>query len=301
MSVDMNTFADFATQYAQIFSTGTANIVSEGISAVSGPLTAIVVLWLIVQGILIMRGDVSARSGVTRVARVSIVVGLLSSLSSFSEYIVALFQMVLPNWAAASISEGNGVAVSAPQMFDHVWNASMAVAQSANAQLDLWDVVDGVELDMLELAIGASLLIAFAVYEIGQIMLGVVIGIGPFVLVGYLFDATRGIAERWIGKLVGLSLLTLLIAMTLQIILQGDITYLNTTVGTGALDIAQSLAILFQAALFFALGAVIIILLPSVASYIGGGISFTPAALATVVAPVTRGTASAVSSLSGRR
>jgi type IV secretion system protein VirB6 len=133
----------------------------------------------------------------------------LSSLSSFSEYIVALFQMVLPNWAAASISEGNGVAVSAPQMFDHVWNASMAIAQSANAQLDLWDVVDGVELDMLELAIGASLLIAFAVYEIGQIMLGVVIGIGPFVLAGYLFDATRGIAERWIGKLVGLSLLGL--------------------------------------------------------------------------------------------
>jgi type IV secretion system protein VirB6 len=297
----MNTFADFATQYAQIFSSGTANIVSEGVSAVSGPLTSVVVLWLIVQGVLIMRGDVSVRSGVTRIIRVSVVVGLLSSLSLFSEYVVTLFQTTLPNWASASIMGGGGVVTSAPQMFDRVWDTSMTIAQSASAQLHLWDVVDGVELDLLELAIGGSLLVAFAVYEIGQIMLGVVIGIGPFVLAGFLFEATRGIAERWIGKMIGLSLLTLLIAIALQIILQGDITYLNTTAGTGALNISQSLAILFQAALFFALGTVIVVLLPSIASYVGGGVSFSPMALATVVAPVTRGTASAMRSFSGGR
>jgi type IV secretion system protein VirB6 len=298
MSVDMNTFADFSTQYAQIFSAGTANVVSEGISAISGPLTALVVLWLIVQGVLVMRGDVSVRSGVTRIIRVSIVVGLLSSLLLFSQYIVSTFQTTLPNWAANSITGGSGVGLTAPQMFDRVWDESMKIAQAANAQLELWDVVDGVELALLQLAIGACLLIAFAVYEIGQIMLGIVIGVGPFVLAGYLFDTTRGIAERWIGKLIGLSLLTLLIAIALEIILQGDENYINAAAATGALDIQTSLAILLQAMLFYALGAVIVVLLPGIAAYIGGGVSFSPASLVSIAYPVARGSSSAARSVS---
>jgi type IV secretion system protein VirB6 len=294
--MDFNTFADFSNQYAQIFSIGTANVVAEGISAVSGPLTALIVLWLIIQGIFIMRGDISVQSGVTKIIRVSIIVGLLSSFGLFSEYIVDLFQNILPNWAANAIAGGNGVSITAPQLFDKVWNYSMAIAQSADTQLKLWDVVDGVELDLLEVAIGACLLIAFAVYEIGQIMLGVVIGIGPFVLAGYLFDSTRGIAERWLGKLIGLSILTLLIAIALEIILQGDVTYIQVAAATGVLDIQQSLAILMQAALFYALGAVIIVLLPSIAAYIGGGISFSPGQLASVVIPAARGAAAGMRS-----
>jgi len=290
-----DTFANFATQYAQIFSTGTANVVSEGMSAISGPLTALIVLWLIIQGILIMRGDISVRSGVTKIIRVSIVVGLLSSFGLFSEYIVTLFQTTLPNWAANAIAGESGGAITAPQLFDKVWNDSMAIAQAANAQLKLWDVVDGVELDLLQVAIAACLLIAFAVYEIGQIMLGVVIGIGPFVLAGYLFDSTRGIAERWLGKLIGLSILTLLIAIALEIILQGEVTYIQTAATTGVLDIQQILAILMQATLFFALGAVVIVLLPSIAAYIGGGVSFSPAQLTGVVIPAARGFTTATS------
>jgi type IV secretion system protein VirB6 len=294
--MDFNTFSDFSTQYAQIFSTGTANVVSEGINAVSGPLTALIVLWLIVQGILIMRGDISVQSGVTKIIHVSIVVGLLSSFALFSQYIVDLFQTTLPNWAANAIAGGNGVGITAPRLFDKVWNGSMAIAQTADAQLKLWDVVDGVELDLLEVAIGACLLIAFAVYEIGQIMLGVVIGVGPFVLAGYLFDSTRGIAERWLAKLIGLSILTLLIAIALEIILQGDVTYIQAAAATGALDVQQSLAILMQAALFYALGAVIIVLLPSIAAYIGGGVSFSPGQLAAVVIPAARGAIAATRS-----
>jgi type IV secretion system protein VirB6 len=294
--MDFNTFADFSTQYAQIFTTGTANVVAEGINAVSGPLTTLIVLWIIVQGILIMRGDIAVQSGITKIIRVSIVVGLLSSFGLFSEYVVDLFQVTLPNWAANAIAGGNGVSITAPELFDKVWNYSMAIAQLADTQLKLWDVVDGVELDLLEVAIGACLLIAFAVYEIGQIMLGVVIGLGPFVLAGYLFDSTRGIAERWLGKLIGLSILTLLIAIALEIILQGDVTYIRAAAATGALDVQQSLAILMQAALFYALGAVIIVLLPSIAAYIGGGISFSPGQLAGVVIPAARGAAAGLRS-----
>jgi type IV secretion system protein VirB6 len=286
--MNVDTFSDFATQYASIFSAGTANAVQSGLSAISGPLMAVVVLWIIVQGILVMRGDVSARSGITKIVRVVLVVSLLSSFSYFSTYVVDLFQTTLPNWAANSITGTTGPGTGAPGLFDKVWNESMAIAKAADAQLSMWDVTAGVELDLLEVGIGLCLIIAFAVYEIGQIMLGVVIAVGPFVIAGYLFDATRGIAERWLGKMIGLSILTLLIAIALNIILQGDATYITTAAATGALDVQTSLAILMQATLFYALGAVIIVLLPSIAAYIGGGISFHPSQMVNLVMPAAR-------------
>ena len=296
---DMNfqTFSDFSNRYAAIFTSGTANAVSEGLSAIAGPLTAVVVVWIIVQGVLVMRGDVSVRSGITRILRVVLVVGVLTSFGVFSSYVVDLFQTTLPNWAANAIAGGGHVTVTAPHMFDKVWGDSMAIAEAADAQLKLWDVVDGVELDLLEIAIALCLVVAFAVYEIGQIMLGVVIAVGPFVLAGYLFDTTRGIAERWLGKLIGLSILTLLIAIALEIILKGDVTYITTAAGTGVLDIQTSMAVLLQAALFYALGAIIIVLLPSIAAYIGGGISFHPAQMVTLVMPVVRSAQAGASSL----
>ena len=63
--MNVDTFSGFATQYASIFSTGTANAVQSGLSAIAGPLTAVVTLWIIIQGIFVMRGDISARSALT--------------------------------------------------------------------------------------------------------------------------------------------------------------------------------------------------------------------------------------------
>jgi len=285
--MNVDTFSGFATQYASIFSTGTANAVQSGLSAISGPLTAVVVLWIIIQGIFVMRGDISARSGITKILRVVLVVTLLSSFSYFSTYVVDLFQTTLPNWAAGAIT-GTPGANAAPHMFDQVWNGSMAIAKAADAQLTTWDISNAVELALLEGGIGLCLIVAFAVYEIGQIMLGVVIAVGPFVVAGYLFDATRGIAERWLGKMIGLSILTLLIAIALTIILQGDVTYIQTAAAQGALDVETSIAVLMQATLFYALGAVIIVLLPSIAAYIGGGISFHPGQMIAMAMPVAR-------------
>jgi type IV secretion system protein VirB6 len=286
MKVD--TFSDFANQYASIFSAGTSNAVSSGLSAIAGPLSAVVVVWIIVQGILVMRGDVSVRSGITKILRVVLVVSLLTSFGLFSSYVVDLFQTSLPNWAASAITGAGGSGTPTPGMFDKVWNGSMAIAKAADAQLTSWDFADAAELVALEVGIGACLILAFAVYEIGQIMLGVVIAVGPFVIAGYLFDTTRGIAERWLGKLIGLSILTLLIAIALTIILQGDVTYIQTAAATGALDVETSIAVLMQATLFYALGAVIIVLLPSIAAFIGGGISFHPAQMVALAMPVAR-------------
>lgn len=284
----VNTFSDFANQYATIFSAGTSNAVSAGLSAIAGPLTAVVVVWIIVQGVLVMRGDVSVRSGITKILRVVLVVGLLTSFGLFSTYVVGLFQTTLPNWAASSIIGASPSGSDLPGMFDKVWDNCMAIAKSADAKLSTWNLSGALALTLLQGAIGLCLIIAFAIYEIGQIMLGVVIALGPFVIAGYLFDATRGVAERWLSKLIGLCLLTLLIAIALRIIVQGDVTYIQAAAVTGAADVESAIAILTQATLFFALGALITVLLPGIAAYIGGGVSFHPGQMVAMVMPVAR-------------
>src|SRR5689334_10272558 len=159
MKVD--TFSDFANQYASIFSAGTSNAVSSGLSAIAGPLSAVVVVWIIVQGILVMRGDVSVRSGITKILRVVLVVSLLTSFGLFSSYVIDLFQTSLPNWAAGAITGAGGSGTTTPGMFDKVWNGSMAIAKAADAQLTAWDIADAVELALLEGGIGLCLILAF--------------------------------------------------------------------------------------------------------------------------------------------
>ena len=43
--------------------------------------------------------------------------------------------------------------------------------------------------------------------------------------------ATRGVADRFIGKLIGLMILTLLVDIVLAIIINGFVTYVNNTLG----------------------------------------------------------------------
>ena len=55
--------------------------------------------------------------------------------------------------------------------------------------------------------------------------------LGHLFLAGYLFTATRGIADRFVGKLIGLTIFTLLIDIVLSIIINGDAAYFNVQHG----------------------------------------------------------------------
>ena len=84
-------FTDFDTFVQTPFSTGMTTTVNAAMSAIQGPLTALVVLWIIITGILVLRGDVGVRTGISRIITVSIVVGLLMSTTLYDEYIVTFF------------------------------------------------------------------------------------------------------------------------------------------------------------------------------------------------------------------
>jgi type IV secretion system protein VirB6 len=270
------------------FTGGLEDTVNEAMSAVQGPLTAIIVLWIIVTGILVMRGDVGVRSGITRVITISLVAGILMSTTLYDQYVVSFFTTGLPNFIATSLLGASGPAPSA-HSFDVIWDSAAQVFSTAENDLNFFNVLYSVELALLQSLMVVPIGLTFLIYETARILTDVVVCIGPFVLAGYLFAATRGIADRFVGKLIGLTLLTLLVDIVLSIIINGFITYVDTTLATvSAASKPEAILLCTQLVVFLAIGSLITCFLPGIASFIGGGVSVSPLAMAMSASQVGR-------------
>ena len=274
-------FYIFDLTVQQPFTNGMNATVSSAMSAIQGPLTAVIVLWIIISGIMVIRGDVDARSGVTRLIKVSIIVGILMSTTLYNDYVVSFFTVGLPNWLASSFLGVTGTQPSAHQ-FDAIWNEADILFANAEKNMNFYNVLYSVELGAMRDFVVVPIAVTFLIFEFAKIMMDVVVCIGPFVLVGYLFEATKGIADRWIGKLIGLTILTLLIDIVLSIILDGDRSYYNVSMTSLTIaTVAETVTICIQFVVFLSLGCLITGFLPAIASYLGGGVSFSPLGMIT--------------------
>jgi type IV secretion system protein VirB6 len=262
------------------FTSSLETTVNAAMSAIQGPLTALVVLWIIVTGILVMRGDVSVRQGVSRILTISLVTGVLMSTTLYDQYVVTFFTVGLPNYLASTLLGVTGAAPAAHQ-FDALWNAASEVFAIAENHMNFLNVLYSVQLAILQSLMVFPIGLVFLIYEATRILTDVVVCLGPFVLAGYLFGATRGVADRFVGKLIGLTLLTLLVDIVLAIIINGFITYVNSTLGNVATaSKPEAILICTQLVIFLAIGSLITCFLPGIAAYIGGGISISPLAMA---------------------
>lgn len=293
---DYAPFYVFDQTIQQPFVNGMNATVSNAISAIQGPLIAATVLWIIVSGVLVMRGDLDARRGITRVISACLVLSLLMSSALYNQYVVSFFTMGLPDWLARSVLGVNGVQPTAHQ-FDALWNEANGFFRAASKNLNFYNVLYSVELGIMQDLVVFPIGITFLIFETAKILMDVIVSIGPFLLVGYLFQATRGIADRWIGKLIGLAILMLLVDIVLSIILQGDAAYFNKSMtGLTAATVIDTITIAIQFVIFLTLGCLITCFLPAIASFLGGGVAVGPLQMAVAAMQAGR----AVRSVTGR-
>ena len=277
---NLDPFYVFDQTIQQPFTNGMTATVNAAMSAIQGPLTAIIVLWILLTGILVMRGDVGVRTGISRIISVSLVVGILMSATLYNEYIVSFFSNGIPNWLSSAFLGVTGAQPTAHQ-FDTIWNEANELFVTAERNLNFYNVLYSVELGLLQDLIVFPIGITFLIYEATRIMIDVIVSIGPFVLAGYLFTATRGIADRFIGKLIGLTILTLLIDIVLSIIINGDAAYFNVSMtNLSFANTVETVTICIQFLVFLTLGSLICAFLPAVASYLGGGVAVSPLSMA---------------------
>ena len=279
--MDQTPFTNMATNFGEAFGTGIQSSITSLLAAVATPLLACVTLWIIIQGILVMRGDMDARGGITRIIKVALVVGILTSSGLFTAYVQTMFMTTIPNWVATAAGGSQTVANTIPAIFDNMWQVTEHTVETVGKQIAIYDVIDAVSLVLIELVMMVLLIVTFAIYEFAIIVTGVIVAIGPVVIVGYLFEATKAVTHRWIGMLISYSLLTLLINVTLAIVLAGEKNYMRSILmqqASGLAAVSVELKILIELAMFFAMGAFIIISLPAIAATIGGGLGTSPGA-----------------------
>jgi type IV secretion system protein VirB6 len=279
--MDQTPFTTMATEFGAAFGVGIQTSITSVLAAVATPLMACVTLWVIVQGILVMRGDLDPRGGITRIIKVALVVGILTSSGLYTNYVQTLFITTIPNWFATAAGGSQTAIASTPATFDNMWSVIEHMVELIGAQISIYDIIDAVSLTLIELCMMILLIVTFAIYEFAIIITGVMVAIGPIVIVGYLFEATKGVADRWVGKLITYSLLTLLINVTLAIVLQGEKAYMRvimTQQASGLAAVPIEIKILIELAMFFAMGAFIIISLPAIAATLGGGLGLSPGA-----------------------
>ena len=260
---------------------GVNSVVSSGLAYAAKPLHALLVIYVGIVGYLGLTGQSEEpfRLLVIRVVKASFVVYLLTA-SAYETYVRGLFMIGIPNAIAQALNTG-GNATTAPQQFDLLWSASMhqcaAILQEATG---LTNIGTQLLVYLIQGCIGMALGLSFIVWEMARALMGIVICLGPFMLAFYLFQATRSLVERWLGKLIALTILQLCVSVLLEILLQGEKSYLLSVqaANTGSIDgVSQQAMVLVQVGIFFLMCSFLMVMLPSIAYSIGSGISFSTA------------------------
>ena len=268
-------FAFIWDGYQGTLSTGASQAITSGLSAVAGMMLAIGTAYILVCGFLILWGELGWTTGVRMVVRMIVVVAVLTP-ARFNTYVRAVFMDWLPNWIATSITGDTGTNAAA-QQFDMLVSATEHYTAALLMQASgLENVGTRIQINLAQTGIELTLLIAFVVWFSARALMALVVCIGPFVIAAWLFNTTREVFARWLGKLIGLSILLLLVSIELQIVVHQDTEYMLAAQANAAGGLDEQVAGLLHILIAFGAGAALMIVLPAIAAVIGGGVGLSP-------------------------
>nr|P09779.2 RecName: Full=Protein VirB6 [Agrobacterium tumefaciens]AAA88651.1 unknown protein [Plasmid Ti] len=264
-------FTAIHTIFDVAFTTGLDSMLETIQEAVSAPLIACVTLWIIVQGILVIRGEVDTRSGITRVITVTIVVALIVGQANYQDYVVSIFEKTVPIFVQQFSVTGLPLQ-TVPAQLDTIFAVTQAVFQKIASEIGPMNDQDILAFQGAQWVLYGTLWSAFGVYDAVGILTKVLLAIGPLILVGYIFDRTRDIAAKWIGQLITIGLLLLLLNLVATIVILTEATALTLMLGviTFAGTTAAKIIGLYELDMFFLTGDALIVALPAIAGNIGG-------------------------------
>lgn len=243
---------------------------------VTAPLLACVTLWIIIQGILVMRGDLDTRRGLTKIIMVAIVTGLVTSQTLYNTYVTDLFEQTIPGLVSQIIidpisSSVTGLAV--PAQLDGVFILGENLFQLVAARIGPDNLQATFAFEGAQLVFLGSLWTVFGLYDVASIMTQVLVAIGPLILIGYLFDATRDMTIRWVWQLVYYGLLLLLLSIVATVVIGVDALFsVATSAAILALGPTAAKVIgLDEIDMFYLTGDALVVALPAIAAVMTGG------------------------------
>ncbi len=231
MAAESTVFADVYNGFAGTLINGSTAAADALLNAAAPQLASLLGLFVIVNGVMVFLQRMQWNMAVLNCVRAIVVANLLT-VGLYNQYVQTMFLTTIPGWIAGA-TNGGGVSLNVAEQFDKLRSA---IDHQAGV---LWTATDSeswgrMVADRLSITVAAQwdvfgLWIAFLIDFIAECLMAVVAPIGAVVMLAYLFNNTRHWAERWIGKLVALSLLELLVAIELQITMTQFNAYMGKT------------------------------------------------------------------------
>lgn len=239
------------------------------------PLLACVTLWVIVQGVLVMRGDIDARRGVTKLLTVALVIGLVSSATLYHDYVEQMFRQGIPDLVRRLGGDFGLPEGLIPTQIDIVFRIGEAAFQEVASQIPPDNELDAVAIDGAQFFFYFTLWSIFGIYDVIMIMMSVLVSVGPLFIIGFLFEATAGITTRWVGQLVSYSIMLLLVSIIASVVVSILITAGGLIIAQIALGTtSQDIVFLYELDFLILTGNALVVAVPAIASSIGGGVGF---------------------------
>nr|WP_254452812.1 type IV secretion system protein [Roseicella sp. DB1501] len=264
---------------------GVNNVISSGLAWARPQVRAGATLYVLITGYLVLTGRLDRNVLAGRIIRIVAVAALLTSAGTFNTLVRDLFLDTIPTSVGSALTGSSTSTGAAAAQFDAIWNATMRAAAGVLAEATGWTQVgERVAIRLLMAATFIPLVVIFLIWIVCRVVMGLVIALGPFLIGLWLFDATRPFVQRWVGKLVSLTLVQVSAAVLLQLLITGFTTYLRSVQNNMGAGLDEKIASFLQVAGWYWCGLLLMAGLTTVAYSIGGG-------LATSVAPVTAGAA----------
>ncbi|MGG5811682.1 type IV secretion system protein, partial [Falsiroseomonas sp. CW058] len=274
-----NIFQSFATEFDATLVDGMNDVVRSGLAWAQPQLRALLVLYVVAYALgFMLTASVSARQAAYAALRGLLVAAAVQS-AHYVPYVQEMFFTTLPNQIAAALN-GPRITVSSAQQFDIMWSATLRVNAYVLGQASGWlQVMDRAMAWLFALLCLIALGVMFVMWFVSRIFMAIVICMGPFLIPLYLFRATRGFVEGWIGKLVGLTVLQLassILLRALLVVMTARFSAMQNNLGS---SIDMMLGSFAGIAGLFWMGALLMVVLPTAVS-IGAAMGASQAATA---------------------
>lgn len=272
-------YEDTFTRLNNALTTYVGDVSAEVIGAISGVAYSMLMIYMMLWGWTMLRGMISEpiTDGVTRIVRLSVIVGLALNVGRYATYI-SFFLWNTPDAMASIVANGYSHPENNVQFLDGLMSR---LYDLGNGYYEAAFAGSGLFPDLGKLAaafliwIAAVIATAYAAFllALSKMALAILLGIGPIFVLFLIFEGTKRFFEAWLGQALNYVFLVILTAGAIKLMMTIIAHYLDVAAG-GAIatpTIEQAL----PAIVLCLISALVMMQIPSIASALGGGVAIS--------------------------
>ena len=294
----MNNFQVFQTLFDQLevpFLAGISNLVLAFSNYARAPIQAALILYVAIAGYTMLTGrGGSVGIMMQHVLKVALVAWFATDATAYTTWVQNFFLTQLPADLTQAVVQGNsGRVATNAAAFDILWKQAWMAGLSVWQRLSVADLGEEVVVVLFWAAAMVSVGIAFAIWLMSQIVLGLFIIVGPLMIGLALFGATKEVFTRWVGSLISSILLQVGILILLSLTIRVAAGLVVQIMAYNGSNMYEQLGLLCCGIIVFLLCGILAFQMPSWASSLAGGMSFHGGAVAYLLLMQMRGAGSA--------